>query len=155
MNYVYLLESVERLRRLSGPLLPFVRHFGPPTDHPHPMLETVRKQLPVSRVVYKLECLRRPSLAALENGNRVLLRIPVRNEVFAELTRVEDGRSPENGVVYFGVDDAVSPTNRQSPNLYLPSSKVGVLVAGGWMPLSFPVIAALAHMDGRAARLVA
>lgn len=147
MAYVYRLERIARLRALTAPLLHFERQFGPPADYPHAVLERVRKQLPSSRAVYKLECRRRPPLAELERGNRVLLRIPERTELFAELMRVDDERSPSDGVVYFGVDDAVGPTNRQGPSLYLPFSKVSVLVAGNWMPLSFSVIAALANMD--------
>ena len=156
MAYVYRVESIERLRKMSVPLLHLERQFGPPIDYPHALLEKVRKQLPVSRAVYKLECRRRPLLNELEHGRKVLLRIPERNQLFAEVTRVEDARAPADGVVYFGVDDAVGPTNRLSPNLYIPFSKVSVLVAGGWMPLSVPVIAALSHIDDAPpARLVA
>jgi hypothetical protein len=96
------------------------------------MLETVRKQLPASRAVYRLECQTR---APQPNGaDTVILRIPARNALFAEVTRIVDERNQSSGVVYFGVDDAVSPTNRLSPNLAIPFEKIDVLVGDKWLP---------------------
>ena len=66
----------------------------------------------------------------------MLLRIPARNALFAEVTRIPDERNLASGVIYFGVDDAVSPTNRLSPNLAIPFEKVDVQVGGQWLPLT-------------------
>lgn len=145
MGYVYCVEKISRLLGLSETVLRLGRQFGPPHDFPHKMLETVRKQLPTSRSVYKLECLNRPPHGeAARAAGSVVLRIPARNALFAELTRVEDERSA-NGVIYFGVDDAVSPTNRLSPNLAIPFEKVDVRVGDHWLALTPRMLTAMAR----------
>ena len=117
-GYVYRAEKLARLLKAKEPVLRLERQFGPPNDYPQKMLETVRKQLPASRAVYRLECQTR---APKPNGaDTVLLRIPARNALFAEVTRIADERNLASGVIYFGVDDAVNPTNRLSPNLSIP-----------------------------------
>lgn len=155
MAYVYKPEQLERLLSQRDGVLHFERYFGPPADYPHPVLETVRRQLPTSRAVYRFECWCRPLSADLARGGTVLLRIPQRNELFAGMTRVPDERLPLQRVIYFGVDLAASQTGRQSANLVLPYGKVDVLVAGRWMPLSHSVIVALADIDGCEADLAA
>jgi hypothetical protein len=113
------------------------------------MLETERKQLPTSQAVYRLECVKKPPrLQSHDDGpilKSVLLRIPERNALFAEVTRLADARIPANGVVYFGVDEAISPTNRLSPNLYIPYEKIDVRVGDEWLPLSEDALQRLAH----------
>lgn len=132
-GYVYRAEKIARLLKTRDGLLRFERHFGPPHDFPQKMLETVRKQLPASRAVYRLDCL---TCAPQPNGaDAVLLRIPARNALFAELTRIPDERNPASGVVYFGVDAAVNQTNRLSPNLAIPFEKIDVQVGAMWLPL--------------------
>ncbi len=155
MAYVYKPERIGRLLAQRDPALRFDRYFGPPADYPHPVLETVRRQLPTSRAVYRFECWSRPLSADLTRAGTVLLRIPQRNELFAGMTRVPDERLPLQRAVYFGVDHAASQTDRQSANLFLPYGKVDVLVAGRWMPLSHSVIVALANLEGREADLAA
>jgi len=131
-GYVYRVETRSRLLKSKEPVLRLERQFGPPHDYPQKMLETVRKQLPASRAVYRLECQTR---APQPNGaDTVILRIPARNALFAEVTRIVDERNQSSGVVYFGVDDAVSPTNRLSPNLAIPFGKIDVLVGDKWLP---------------------
>jgi hypothetical protein len=126
------MEALARLLKAKEPVLRFERQFGPPHDYPQKMLETVRKQLPANRAVYRLECQTR---APKPNGaSTVILRIPARNALFAEVTRIADERNQSSGVVYFGVDDAVSPTNRLSPNLAIPFEKIDVLVGDKWLP---------------------
>lgn len=133
-GYVYRSETLSRLLKSKEPVLRLERQFGPPHDYPQKMLETVRKQLPASRAVYRLECQTR---APLRNGaDSVVLRIPARNALFAEVTRIVDERNQSSGVVYFGVDDAVSPTNRLSPNLAIPYEKIDVLFGDKWLPLT-------------------
>jgi hypothetical protein len=141
-NYVYRTESLARLQKAKEPLLRLDRHFGPPHDYPQKLLETVRKQLPANRAVYRLECLTR--MPKPNGADTVLLRIPARNALFAEVTRVPDERNQSSGVVYFGVDDAVSPTNRMSPHLGIPFGKVDVKVGSVWLPLSTDVLGRLA-----------
>lgn len=133
-SYVYRAEKLTRLLKANEQVLRLERHFGPPLDYPQKMLETVRKQLPASRAVYRLECLTRAPLTS--GAESVVLRIPARNALFAEVTRVPDERNPETGVLYFGVDDAVDPTNRMSPNLFIPFEKIDIQVGDGWLPLS-------------------
>lgn len=140
-SYVYRIEKLARLLKTKEPQLRLERQFGPPLDYPQKMLETVRKQLPASRAVYRLECQTR---APQPNGtDTVLLRIPARNALFAEVTRIPDERNLASGVVYFGVDDAVSPTNRLSPHLAIPFEKVDVQVGGRWLPLTRETLAGL------------
>ena len=140
-GYVYRAEKLERLLKAREPLLRLERHFGPPHDYPQKMLETVRKQLPASRAVYRLECQTR---APQPNGaETVLLRIPARNALFAEVTRIADERNLASGVIYFGVDDAVNPTNRLSPNLAIPYEKVDVRLGDLWLPLTPATLAKL------------
>jgi hypothetical protein len=133
-GYVYRSETLSRLLKSKEPLLRLERQFGPPHDYPQKMLETVRKQLPASRAVYRLECLTRAPRP--DNADSVVLRIPARNALFAEVTRIVDERNQSSGVVYFGVDDAVSPTNRLSPNLAIPYEKIDVLFGDKWLPLT-------------------
>lgn len=133
-GYVYRVERLARLLKAKEPMLRLERQFGPPLDYPQKMLETVRKQLPASRAVYRLECQTRTPKPVAEDA--VLLRIPARNALFAEVTRIPDERNLASGVIYFGVDDAVSPTNRLSPNLAIPFEKVDVQVGDQWLPLT-------------------
>lgn len=133
-SYVYRAEKLTRLLKANERVLRLERHFGPPLDYPQKMLETVRKQLPASRAVYRLECRTRAPLTS--GAESVVLRIPARNALFAEVTRVQDERDPEAGVIYFGVDDAVDQTNRLSPNLFIPFEKIDVQVGDQWLPLS-------------------
>ncbi len=133
-GYVYRAEKLARLLKAGEPVLRLERQFGPPLDYPQKMLETVRKQLPASRAVYRLECQTRTPKPVAEDA--VVLRIPARNALFAEVTRIPDERNLASGVIYFGVDDAVSPTNRLSPNLAIPFEKVDVQVGGQWLPLT-------------------
>lgn len=128
--------------KVKEPLLRLERHFGPPHDYPQKLLETVRKQLPANRAVYRLECLTR--MPKQSGADTVLLRIPARNALFAEVTRVPDERNQSSGVIYFGVDDAVSPTNRMSPRLGIPFEKVDVKVGSVWLPVSRDVLERLA-----------
>lgn len=140
-SYVYRAEKLARLLKAREPVLRLERHFGPPHDYPQKMLETVRKQLPANRAVYRLECQTR---APQPNGAAtVVLRIPARNELFAEVTRIPDERNLASGVIYFGVDDAVTPTNRLSPNLAIPFGKVDVRVGDAWLPLTPETLARL------------
>jgi hypothetical protein len=133
-SYVYRAEPLARLLKARDQVLRLERQFGPPHDYPQKMLETVRKQLPASRAVYRLECQTR---APKPNGGAsVILRIPARNALFAEVTRIPDERNLASGVIYFGVDDAVNPTNRLSPNLAIPFEKVDVQVGDRWLPLT-------------------
>lgn len=138
MNYVYRAEKLDRLLKAKGQALRLERQFGPPHDYPQKMLETVRKQLPASRAVYRLECQTR--VPAANGENTVIVRIPERNALFAEVTRIPDERNLASGVIYFGVDDAVNPTNRLSPNLAIPFEKIDVQVGGNWMPLSAAIL---------------
>lgn len=133
-SYVYRTEKLARLLKAKEQVLRLDRQFGPPLDYPQKMLETVRKQLPASRAVYRLECQTRTPKPVAEDA--VLLRIPARNALFAEVTRIPDERNLASGVIYFGVDDAVSPTNRLSPNLAIPFEKVDVQVGDQWLPLT-------------------
>lgn len=133
-GYVYRSETLSRLLKSKEPVLRLERQFGPPHDYPQKMLETVRKQLPASRAVYRLECLTRAPRP--DGADSVVLRIPARNALFAEVTRIVDERNQSSGVVYFGVDDAVSPTNRLSPNLAIPYEKIDVLFGDKWLPLT-------------------
>lgn len=148
-GYVYCVERLARLLKSEDKVLRLVRQFGPPYDYPHAMLETVRKQLPTTRAVYRLECLGKPPRAQTRkespNLTSVVLRIPERNALFAEVTRLPDERAPDTGVIYFGVDDAVSPTNRLSPNLYIPFEKIDVQVGERWLPLKHSILAALSR----------
>lgn len=140
-SYVYRAEKIGLLLKAKDKVLRLERHFGPPHDFPQKMLETVRKQLPASRAVYRLEC---QTLAPRPNGaTSVLLRIPARNELFAEVTRIPDERDPGTGVIYFGVDEAVAPTNRLSPNLAIPFEKLDVRVGDRWLPLTAATLAKL------------
>lgn len=140
--YVYRSEQVARLLKTKDRVLRLERQFGPPLDYPQKMLETVRKQLPASRAVYRLECLTR---APQPNGaDSVVLRIPARNALFAEVTRIPDERNLSSGVVYFGVDDAVNPTNRLSPNLAIPFEKIDVQMGAMWLSLSSATLSLLA-----------
>jgi hypothetical protein len=150
-DYVYRAESLARLLKAKEPLLRLERHFGPPHDYPQKLLETVRKQLPANRAVYRLECLTR--MPRQNGADTVLLRIPVRNAFFAEVTRVPDERNQSSGVVYFGVDDAVSPTNRTSPHLGIPYEKVDVKVGSVWLPLSDHILESLARTSPQETRL--
>ena len=140
-GYVYRAEKLARLLKAKEPVLRLERQFGPPHDYPQKMLETVRKQLPASRAVYRLECQTR---APKPNGGAsVILRIPARNALFAEVTRIADERNLASGVIYFGVDDAVNPTNRLSPNLTIPYEKVDVRLGDLWLPLTPATLAKL------------
>lgn len=140
-GYVYRAEKLARLLKAKEPVLRLERQFGPPHDYPQKMLETVRKQLPASRAVYRLECQTR---APQQNGAAsVVLRIPARNALFAEVTRIADERNLASGVIYFGVDDAVNPTNRLSPNLAIPFEKVDVQLGDLWLPLTPATLAKL------------
>lgn len=140
-GYVYRAEKLARLLKAKEPLLRLERQFGPPLDYPQKMLEKVRKQLPASRAVYRLECQTR---APQPNGAAsVVLRIPARNALFAEVTRIPDERNAASGVIYFGVDDAVNPTNRLSPNLAIPFEKVDVQLGDLWLPLTPATLAKL------------
>ena len=141
MNYVYRAEKLDRLLKANGQALRLERQFGPPHDYPQKMLETVRKQLPASRAVYRLECQTRAPQA--NGAASVVLRIPERNALFAEVTRIPDERNLASGVIYFGVDDAVNPTNKLSPNLAIPFEKVDVQVGGVWTPLTPATLAKL------------
>lgn len=133
-GYVYRSETLSRLLKSKELVLRLERQFGPPHDYPQKMLETVRKQLPASRAVYRLECQTR--VPQRNGADSVVLRIPARNALFAEVTRIVDERNQSSGVVYFGVDDAVSPTNRLSPNLAIPYEKIDVLFGDKWLPLT-------------------
>lgn len=148
-GYVYRVERLSRLLKSEEKVLRLVRQFGPPNDYPQPMLETVRKQLPVSQAVYRLECVKMPPHLQRQKESpilkSVLLRIPERNALFAEVTRLADARIPANGVVYFGVDEAISPTNRLSPNLFIPYEKIDVQVGDEWLPLSEDALQRLAQ----------
>jgi hypothetical protein len=126
------------LLKSKEPVLRLERQFGPPHDYPQKMLETVRKQLPASRAVYRLECQTR--VPQRNGADSVVLRIPARNALFAEVTRIVDERNQSSGVVYFGVDDAVSPTNRLSPNLAIPYEKIDVLFGDKWLPLTVALL---------------
>lgn len=137
-GYVYRTEALARLMKANEPLLRLERQFGPPHDYPQKMLEKVRKQLPASRAVYRLECQTRAPKP--DDAATVVLRIPERNALFAEVTRVPDERNLSSGVIYFGVDDAVNPTNRLSPNLAIPFEKIDVQVGGNWMPLTAAIL---------------
>lgn len=142
-GYVFRAEKLARLLKAKEPFLRLERQFGPPLDYPQKMLEKVRKQLPASRAVYRLECQTR---APQPNGAAtVLLRIPARNALFAEVTRIPDERNAASGVIYFGVDDAVNPTNRLSPNLAIPFEKIDVQVGDEWMPLTPAILDRLSH----------
>lgn len=149
-SYVYRVERLSRLLKSKEKVLRLVRQFGPPHDFPQSMLETVRKQLPTTKAVYRLECIKTPphiqSRQESSILSSVLLRIPERNALFAEVTRLPDERIPASGVIYFGVDDSVSPTNRLSPNLYIPFEKIDVQVGDKWLPLSDRSIEKLAHL---------
>ncbi len=140
-SYVYRVEKLARLLKAKERVLRLERLFGPPHDYPQKMLETVRKQLPANRAVYRLECqTRAPKL----NGDAsVVVRIPERNALFAEVTRVPDERNLSSGVIYFGVDDALNPTNRLSPNLAIPFEKMDVQIGGEWLPLTAATLAIL------------
>lgn len=140
--YVYRSEQVARLLKTKDRVLRLERQFGPPLDYPQKMLETVRKQLPASRAVYRLECLTRAP--QLNGADSVVLRIPARNALFAEVTRIPDERNLSSGVVYFGVDDAVNPTNRLSPNLAIPFEKIDVQMGAMWLSLSSATLSLLA-----------
>ncbi len=140
-NYVYRAEKLDRLRKAEERVLRLERQFGPPHDYPQKMLETVRKQLPANRAVYRLECQTR--VPAANGENTVIVRIPERNALFAEVTRIPDERNLASGVIYFGVDDAVSQTNKLSPNLAIPYEKVDVQVGGAWLPLTPATLAKL------------
>ncbi|PWB40922.1 MAG: hypothetical protein C3F19_07945 [Rhodocyclales bacterium] len=137
-GYVYRSETLSRLLKSKEPVLRLERQFGPPHDYPQKMLETVRKQLPASRAVYRLECQTR--VPQRNGADSVVLRIPARNALFAEVTRIVDERNQSSGVVYFGVDDAVSPTNRLSPNLAIPYEKIDVLFGDKWLPLTVALL---------------
>ncbi len=141
-GYVYRAEKLARLLKSRDPVLRLERQFGPPLDYPQKMIETVRKQLPASRAVYRLECQTRTPKPVAEDS--VVLRIPARNALFAEVTRIPDERNLAYGVIYFGVDDAVTPTNRLSPNLAIPFEKVDVQVGEQWLPLTAETLARLA-----------
>ena len=140
-NYVYRAEELARLQKAKGRVLRLERQFGPPHDYPQKMLETVRKQLPASRAVYRLECQTR--VPQTNGAASVVLRIPERNALFAEVTRIPDERNLASGVIYFGVDDAVNPTNKLSPNLAIPFEKVDVQIGGAWLPLTSATLAKL------------
>jgi hypothetical protein len=140
-SYVYRAEKVARLLKVKDKVLRLERQFGPPLDYPQKMLEAVRKQLPASRAVYRLECQTRAPQP--EGSASVVLRIPARNALFAEVTRIPDERNMASGVIYFGVDDAVTPTNRLSPNLAIPFEKVDVQVGDQWLPLTAATLAKL------------
>lgn len=140
-NYVYRAEKLARLLKAKERVLRLERQFGPPHDYPQKMLETVRKQLPASRAVYRLECQTR--VPQTNGAASVVLRIPERNALFAEVTRIPDERNLASGVIYFGVDDAVNPTNRMSPNLAIPFEKVDVQIGGTWLPLTPATLAKL------------
>lgn len=145
MTYVYRVEKIAQLQGIRDAVLRMGRHFGPPHDYPHAMLETVRKQLPTSKAVYKLGCLNKPPFAVPEGC--AVLRIPQRNVLFVEITRVADERAPEESGIYFGVDAAVDATNRLSPNLYIPFKKLDILVGGNWVGLTQHTLAALARSN--------
>lgn len=148
-GYVYRLERLMRLLRSEDRVLRLVRHFGPPHDYPQTMLESVRKQLPTTRAVYRLECQSKPPRAQTRRESPILtsvvLRIPERNALFAEVTRLPDERAPDTGLIYFGIDDALTPTNRLSPNLYIPFEKIDVQVGDRWLPLRHSTLAALSR----------
>ena len=148
-GYVYCVERLARLLKSEDKVLRLVRQFGPPHDYPPAMLETVRKQLPTTRAVYRLECMVNPSRSQTRKESPILtsvvLRIPERNALFAEVTRLPDERAPDASLIYFGVDDAVSPTNRLSPNLYIPFAKIDVQVGEQWLPLKHSTLAALSR----------
>lgn len=137
-GYVYRAEKLARLRKAKERVLRLERQFGPPHDYPQKMLETVRRQLPANRAVYRLECQTRPPNA--DGPDTVIVRIPARNALFAEVTRIPDERNLASGVIYFGVDDAVDQTNRLSPNLTIPFEKLDVLVGGKWLPLTAAIL---------------
>ncbi len=137
-GYVYRTEPLARLLKSKEPILRLERQFGPPLDYPQKMLETVRKQLPASRAVYRLECQTRAPQP--DGAASVVLRIPARNSLFAEVTRIPDERNLASGVIYFGVDDAVNPTNRLSPNLAIPFEKIDVQVGDKWLPLTVALL---------------
>ena len=140
-GYVYLAEKLSRLLKSRDSALRLERQFGPPLDYPQKMIETVRKQLPASRAVYRLECQTRTPKPVPEGS--VVLRIPARNALFAEVTRIPDERNLASGVIYFGVDDSVTPTNRLSPNLAIPYEKVDVKFGEQWLPLTPETLAKL------------
>ncbi len=140
-GYVYRTEVLARLLKANEPLLRLERQFGPPHDYPQKMLEKVRKQLPASRAVYRLECQTRAPKPG--DAATVVLRIPERNALFAEVTRVPDERNLSSGVIYFGVDDAVDPTNRLSPNLAIPFEKIDIQFGNAWQPLTLEKLAKL------------
>ena len=140
-GYVYRTEPLARLLKSKEPILRLERQFGPPLDYPQKMLETVRKQLPASRAVYRLECQTRAPQP--DGAASVVLRIPARNSLFAEVTRIPDERNLASGVIYFGVDDSVTPTNRLSPNLAIPYEKVDVKFGEQWLPLTPETLAKL------------
>ena len=147
--YVYRIERFSRLLDSQEKVLRLVRQFGPPRDYPHAMLENLRKQLPPAKAVYRLECLckqpRDPARKESPMLTSVVLRIPERNALFAEVTRLPDERSPDSGLIYFGVDDAVSPTNRLSPNLFIPFAKIDALIGEKWLPLSHNALEAFSR----------
>lgn len=148
-NYVYRVERIAQLLASNEPVLRLGRQFGPPRDYPHKMLEMVRKQLPSTRAVYKLECLsmlpKTEALRAPTGPSMVVLRIPKGDAVFAELTGMPDEREPDEASVYFGVDDAVNSTNRYSPNLAIPFHKIDIKFGDRWLALSPDNLEKLSH----------
>lgn len=141
-DYVYRAEKRAALLKTRDAQLRFERLFGPPHDYPQKLLETVRKQLSAQRAVYRFECQTRAP--KVESEDYVLIRVPTRNALFAEVTRVTDERNVASGVIYFGVDDALGPTNRFSQKLAIPFDKIDAQIDGEWKQLTSKTLARLA-----------
>lgn len=139
-GHLFRIEEIDRLIGPKEPVLRLSRHFGPPRDYPHAMLETVRKQLPVTRAVYTLEGFRQPprlpTNTGLERAQAIVLRIPTDSASFLELTGLPDERLRTSGQIYFGIDDAVAGNTQFSPNLGIPFADIQAWVGNRWRPLT-------------------
>jgi hypothetical protein len=137
---IYRIEDIQRLLESSESVLRLVRHFGPPRDHPHPILETVRKQLPIGRAVYKLEGFRQaprlPASSGLVGEQAVVLRIATDRASFLALTGLPAEDSIAGRQVYFGVDAAPSGTSQHSPHLGIPFDDIDAWLGNRWHKLT-------------------
>lgn len=137
---LFRIEEIDRLIDLEEPVLRLSRHFGPPRDYPHAVLERVRKQLPVTRAVYTLEGFREPPPLPIAGGAQcaraIVLRISTDSVSFLDLTGLPDERLRVQGQIYFGIDNAVTGTSQLSPNLGIPFSDIQVWLEHRWCPLT-------------------
>jgi len=152
--YLYRIEDIDRLLEAKESVLRLNRHFGPPRDYPHAMLETVRKQLPVTRAVYKLDGFRQPprlpATSGLDQPSALVLRIATYGASFIDLTGIPDERLLANGQVYFGIDDAATGASQHSPNLAIAFDDIDAWVGNRWRKLTHGLIEGLAGRGCRA-----